>query len=133
VIGKPVDFPRLEQDLAAVRQMCGRSGYFGADVKANPTFSSDSVHYAITIQEGAVFAMGDLDIQGLDESITGRLHEAWTLRPGQPYDAAYPQAFLEQESQEIPVLQHFKADFVETPNDKQKTVDVTLRFLPPSH
>jgi outer membrane protein assembly factor BamA len=133
-IGKPVDFLRLQQDLAAIRQLCGTKGYIAADVQAQPAFSNDSlVTYHVIIHEGTAFYMGDVDIQGLDENTTARLREEWALRPGQAYDSSYPQKFLEQSSRDIPLLKHLKADFVETPNDKQKTVDVTLRFLPEPH
>ncbi len=130
-IGKPADSVQLHQDLTAIRQLCGTQGYIGADVHAEPAFLNDqSVRYKIVIHEGPAFAMGNLDIQGLDEQTTERLRESWTLHTGQAYDSSYPARFLEQASQQIHLLQHLRADFAETPDDKEKTVDVTLRFLP---
>ena len=71
--------------------------------------------------------MGDLDIRGLDKRDTNRLFTAWKLLTGDPYDSGYPQRFVQQSAKD---LREWKISINESLNDKEKTVDVTLRFEP---
>jgi len=71
--------------------------------------------------------MGDLDIRGLDSKMTARLQNDWTLHPGDVYDSGYPGRFVQRAYKEIG---DWNTSVHETANDKDKTVDVTIRFDP---
>ena len=78
-------------------------------------------------REGDIYKMGDLDIRGLDSHTTARLVGAWKLHAGDPYDSSYPQKFLVS-TRDSPPEGPWKIAVHESPDDKDKSVDVTLRF-----
>ena len=84
--------------------------------------------YVLRVQEGEVYAMGDLDIRGLDARTTARLEDDWNLRGGDPYDSSYPKQFLDREDKEFTLLADWNVSVRESLNEDEKTVDVTLRF-----
>jgi hypothetical protein len=76
-----------------------------------------------------VYHMGELEIQGLDARTTARLVEGWKLRGGDVYDGSYAQQFLNDTNHVTP-LAPWKISIHNSLNEKDKTVDVTLRFDP---
>jgi outer membrane protein assembly factor BamA len=126
---------RLKSDLETIPKLYGTMGYMTASVKAAPQFddSTHSVAYKLDVHEGNVFHLGDLDIQGLDPKTTDRLREAWTLRETDPYDTTYPRRFFEQTVKLLSRDLTWTISIHEGVNEKEKTVDVTLRYgLKPS-
>jgi len=101
-----------------------------ASIQPKPEMNdpNSTVKYLLQIQEGDVYAMGDLEIRGLDSRTTARLQDDWKLRGGDPYDSSYAQRFLDQANKEISQIQDWNASVRESLNHDEKTVDVTLRF-----
>jgi outer membrane protein insertion porin family len=130
--GQAANSVQLNQDLEAIKKLYGTRGYMAASIKAAPELddAQSAVKYLLQIQEGDIFTMGDLDIRGLDKRETNRLFTAWKLLGGDPYDASYPQRFLKESAKD---LGEWKISINESLNDKEKTVDVTLRFEPNPH
>jgi outer membrane protein assembly factor BamA len=122
---------QLVSDLEAVQKLYGTRGYLAARVRPIPQMddTQSTVAYQLQVHEGDVYHMGELDIQGLDAHTTARLVEAWKLRGGDVYDASYPQQFLNDTNHVIP-LAPWKISVHNSLNEKDKTVDVTLRFDP---
>jgi outer membrane translocation and assembly module TamA len=87
-----------------------------------------TVHYDLNVAEGDQYKMGELEILGLDTQAAARMHEAWTLREGQPYDADYPKKFLDDARQIVPHGLQWTASIHESLDSKDKTVDVEIRF-----
>jgi outer membrane protein assembly factor BamA len=81
------------------------------------------------VDEGAQYQMGDLDLTGVDEKTKAKLQETWSLKPGQPYDAAYVRTFLKNTNVLLPG-DAWTISVHEAINDSDKTVDVTLKFTP---
>jgi outer membrane protein assembly factor BamA len=127
---QPANAVQLETDLEAVRKLYGTRGYMAASIQAKPEMddANSAVKYAVEIGEGAVYAMGDLEIRGLDSRTTARLQNDWKLRGGDPYDSGYPGRFLEQVEKEVLVMGDWRAGVRESLNQEEKTVDVSLRF-----
>lgn len=130
-IGQPADAVQLEQDLDAISKLYGTRGYMKASGQPAPEMddSQATVKYVLRIHEGDVFKMGDLDIRGFDARTTVRLVEAWKLQHGDVYDSSYYQRFLKDINPLLPEGS-WRSTFHETPDEKDKTVDVTLRFDP---
>jgi outer membrane protein assembly factor BamA len=128
-LGQPADAVKLEDDLGSIKKLYGTRGYMMASVQAKPEMddAQSTLKYRLEIHAGDVFKMGDLDIRGLDSRSTTRLIEAWKLRSGDPYDSSYYQRFLKETDQLLPEGP-WKITFHETPDENDKTVDVTLRF-----
>jgi hypothetical protein len=118
-----------------VHKLYGRLGYMLASVNAVPEFddSAATVAYKLEVREGDLFHLGDLDIQGLDAKTADRLRDAWTLRETDPYDNTYPRRFFEETVKLLSRDVTWTVSIHEGVNEKEKTVDVTLRYgLKPS-
>ena len=122
---------QLGDDLQAVQKLYGTRGYMDARVHpfAQMDDTQSTVAYELQVHEGDVYHMGELEIQGLDARTTARLVEGWKLRGGDIYDASYPQQFLNDTKDVIPQAP-WKISVHNSLNEKEKTVDVTLRFDP---
>jgi hypothetical protein len=101
-----------------------------ASVKPEPVFDdvNRAVAYQLEVHEGDLFHMGDLEINGLDVKTADRLREAWNLKPADAYDSSYPKRFIEQAWKLLPPKTNWTVSLHEGVNEKEKTVDVSLRY-----
>jgi outer membrane protein assembly factor BamA len=83
----------------------------------------------LTIHEGNIFKMGELEILGVDSRTKDRLQNNWTLMSGDTYNAAYTRRFVNQALKDVLTTGEWTTDIQETVDRKDKTVDVTLRFI----
>ena len=74
--------------------------------------------------------MGELELQGMDSQSSARLRESWTLREGEPYNADYPNTFVDGCTKLLPAGVHWGISVHESVNVSDKTVDVTIHFTP---
>ncbi|MGD0790210.1 MAG: POTRA domain-containing protein [Terriglobales bacterium] len=128
--GQPADAVRLLRDIENVGKLYRSRGYMMVQIKADAQFDDkkSSVHYDLNIVEGDLYTMGELEILGLDTQAKARMQAAWTLREGQPYNADYPKKFLDDTRQLVPRGVQWAVSIHETPDAKDKTVDVEIRF-----
>jgi len=128
--GQPADAVRLVRDLENVSKHYRSRGYMMVQIKPDAQFDDDksTVHYDLNIVEGDLYKMGELEIAGLDTQAKARMLAAWTLREGQPYNADYPSKFLDDTRQLVPRGVQWAVSIHETPDAKDKTVDVEIRF-----
>jgi len=126
--GKPADAMRLAKDIAAIVKLYGAHGYMAASIHPAPVLddAAATVAYHITIQEGEQYHMGELDIRGLDTRTTDRLQLKWKLHSGDAYDSSYAGQFADEAKGQM--AGDWDVSIHETPDAKDKTVDVTLRF-----
>jgi outer membrane protein assembly factor BamA len=131
-LGEPANAVQLDTDIEAMKKLYGTRGYMTASIQPDPELddTNSTVRYVLRIQEGEVYSMGDLEIRGLDSRMSARLEDDWRLRAGDPYDSSYPKQFLDREDKEIPVMSDWDVNVRESVNQKEHTVDVTLRFNP---
>lgn len=129
--GQPANAVELDKDLDAVRSVYGTRGYVAASIHAVPQMddSGPAVKYRIEVHEGDVYYMGELDIEGLDSRSKAKLEEKWKIPASQTYDASYPKRFFDETEPGVP-NGPWNITIHETPNEKDKTVDVTLRYDP---
>jgi len=123
------DALELDKDLEAVHQIFGTRGYMDATVKGElePDDARSAATYVVSIVEGDVYKMGEVEIRGLDIETTTRLQNDWALRSGDTYDASYVGRFVEQAYKQIG---NWRARVHESIDSPAKTVDVMLRFDP---
>lgn len=121
---------QLQTDLEAVQKLYGTRGYMTASVKPEPAFddANRTVAYKLQVHEGDLFHMGDLEINGLDVKMADHLRDAWNLKPSDAYDSSYPKRFIEQAWKLLPPKTNWTVSLHEGVNEKEKTVDVTLRY-----
>jgi outer membrane protein assembly factor BamA len=128
--GLPADAVRLLRDIDNVSKLYRSRGFMAVKVKPDAQFddAKSSVHYDINIVEGDLYKMGEFEILGLDTQAKARMEEAWTLHVGQPYNADYPKKFLDDTKQLVPRGVQWAVSIHETPDARDKTVDVEIRF-----
>jgi outer membrane protein insertion porin family len=127
---EPPDAVQLANDLEAVRALYGTRGYMAASVEPVPQMddSQATVSYQLQVREGDLYHMGELEIQGLDTRTTNRLEGNWELRQGEPFDSSYPDRFAKESLKVLSLQGEWNVSLHATPNEKDKTVDVTVRF-----
>jgi outer membrane protein assembly factor BamA len=130
--GQPADAVRLERDLESIAKLYRSRGYMAVRVKPAPVLDEEksTVHYGLSVVEGDQYKMGELELQGLDSQSTARLREAWTLREGEPYNADYPDKFVEDSTNLLPPGVHWGISIHDSVNSADKSVDVTIHFTP---
>ncbi len=129
-LGQPADAVRLLRDIENLGKLYRSHGYMTAQIKPDAQLDGEksTVHYDLNIVEGDLYKMGELEILGLDTQAKARMQEAWTLRQGQPYNGDYPQKFLDDTRQLLPRGVQWNVSIHESPDAKDKTVDVEIRF-----
>jgi outer membrane protein assembly factor BamA len=131
-MGQSANTVQLGKDLDEIKKLYGTRGYMAASIKAEPDFDDErsTVRYVLQFHEGDVYKMGDLEIQGLDTKTTARMVDAWKLRGGDVYDSSYPMQFVKEWMKELSRMGQWKVAMHTTLEDKDKLVDVTVRFDP---
>jgi outer membrane protein assembly factor BamA len=129
-VGQPADAVHLLADVAGVNKLYRSRGYMTAQIKPEAHFDDEksTVLYDMNIIEGGLYRMGELDIEGLDTQAKARMAEAWTLRQGQPYNADYLKKYLNDTGRLLPRGVQWTTTVHETPDAKDKTVDVEIHF-----
>jgi outer membrane protein assembly factor BamA len=129
-VGQAANTVQLEDDLRAVQQLYGTRGYILASIKVNAQFddSAGTVAYRLAVNEDSQFHMGELEFRGIDNNLTARLRAAWTLRPGDVFDASYLQQFLPQARKLLPPTLDWEASTHVTALSRDKTVDVDIQY-----
>lgn len=129
-VGHPADAVRLLADIAGVNKLYRSRGYMVAQIKPEAQFDDEksTVHYDVSIVEGDLYRMGEFDILGLDTQAKARMVAAWTLRQGQPYNADYLKKYLNDTGRLLPRGLQWATTVHETPDAKDKTVDVEIHF-----
>ena len=129
-LGQPADAVRLLHDIENVGKLYRSRGYMAVQIKPDAQLDDEksTVHYDLNIVEGDVYKMGELEILGLDSQAKARMQAAWTLHAGQAYNADYLKKFLDDTRQLLPRGVGWAVSTHETPDAKDKTVDVEIRF-----
>jgi len=130
--GQPADAVRLARDTENLTRLYRSRGYMTLQIKPDAQLDdqNNTVHYDMNITEGELYRMGELQILGVDTPSHDRLLEAWTLREGDPYNADFAKKFIDTASRLLPKGFQYTVKVEETLNDKDKAVDVTIRFKP---
>jgi outer membrane protein assembly factor BamA len=128
--GQPADAVRLLRDIENMGKLYRSRGYMAVQIKPDAQFDDEksTVHYELNIVEGDLYNMGELEILGLDTQAKARMQAAWSIRAGQPYNADYPRKFLYDTRDLVPRGVQWTVSVHETPDAKEKTVDVEIRF-----
>lgn len=130
--GEPANAVELDADLDAIHKLYGTKGYLEANVKAMPELneSNATVNYQLAVNEGAIYHMGELLIDGLNEDATKKMQLQWQMKKGDPYDDSYLSRFFKTMYHDIGLSRSFKVIPKATVNSEDKTVAVALHFVP---
>jgi len=130
--GEPADAVQLANDLDQVHKLYGSKGYLFA--RADPTPEMDdgqsTVHYQLSVTEGNLYRMGELQIDGLDADSTRKMAAQWQLKKGDPYDDGYLQKFFKIMYRDVGLRAPMNVVSKQSINQQDKTVSVFLHFVP---
>jgi outer membrane protein insertion porin family len=128
--GDIANFDRVSQGLERIRLAMRHAGYLEAKVTMDRKIDNDkkAVDVAVHIEAGPQFTMGKLNIVGLDLNGEFEIKRIWTMKEGGPFNADYPDLFLNRVREEglFENLGKTKSEF--KLNDRDHTADVTLTF-----
>jgi outer membrane protein assembly factor BamA len=86
--GDVADGMKIQAGIEATRGLYAERGYLDAKIDAAPKYddASKRVSYAITIDEGPQYHMGNLVLTGLSLDGEKRIRGAWKMAPGSIFD-----------------------------------------------
>lgn len=130
--GEPANAVQLDDDLEQVHKLYGTKGYLFAH--ADPTPDTDdaksTVHYQLSVTEGDLYRMGDLQIDGVDPEIAKKIAAQWQLKKGDPFDDSYMQKFFKNGYRDTGLRVPMNVIEKQSINQQDKTVSVSLHFVP---
>jgi outer membrane protein insertion porin family len=128
--GEPANLDGVRAGVFAIDKRYRANGY----LRSATTFDRQIHDQNLTVDvqyhtaPGPVFKMGTLTIQGLDVTTEPAIRKLWSMTEGKPYNAGYPQLFLDR-VKEDGYLENLKGSrFTEDVNESAHTVSVTLYF-----
>jgi outer membrane protein assembly factor BamA len=129
-VGEIVDFSEIEAGLDRIKSTLRRSGYLKVETQAERAVNDEQkkVDLAISIEPGPRYLFGRLTIEGLALDEEAEVKRLWSLKPGVPFDAEYPDYFLQRMSEDGVFDNLGKTRAAAKIDDASRTVDVSLFF-----
>jgi outer membrane protein insertion porin family len=128
--GAPFNAREVQEAMARILKRVRRDGYMKATCAEERQVDDKALTVGLTfrLDRGPQYVLGTLDIQGLDILTEPAIRKMWALKPGQPFDADYPDRFLQQVRDEgvLDNLGDTRSKIQE--DDTARRVDVTLIF-----
>lgn len=96
--GKIASWKQIQNGLYAMEKVVKRTGYMDAAATADRDFD-DAAHVLnlrIRVRQGPLYRFGQLRITGLSPDLEAHATRIWKLKPGDPYDYAYPNEFARE-------------------------------------
>lgn len=130
--GEAANAAQLDQDIEAVQKLYGTKGYLAAQVRPDAALddSQATVHYTLRVNEGDLYRMGDLEIDGLADDAANRMATQWQMKKGDTFDDSYLKRFFESMYRDVTLSKSFNVVPKQTVNQNDKTVSVSLHFMP---
>ncbi len=128
--GDLFDGSRVRAAAERMERRLRREGYMRARVEAEPQVrdAERAVDVAFRVNAGPRYLFGKLGIRGLDLIAEAAVRRMWTLKPGEPFNADYPDHFLTRIREEGILENLRKASAELEADDEQRIVNVTLVF-----
>jgi outer membrane protein insertion porin family len=128
--GGVANFEGVYQGVDRIKKRMQRLGYLRADTNIERAIHDKTkiVDLTIRIDEGPQFSFGKLIIEGLDLNGEAAIKKLWGLKPGKPFDADYPDFFLNRVREEGLFENLHKTKAVTKMDEQNHLVDVTLQF-----
>jgi outer membrane protein assembly factor BamA len=130
--GEPANAVQLGNDMDEVHKLYGTKGYLFAHADPSPEMddAQSTVHYQISITEGDLYRMGELQVDGLDADLTQKVVAQWQLKKGDPYDNDYLLRFFKVMFPLLGPRVRYSVVPKQAINQQDKTVTVSLHFVP---
>jgi outer membrane protein insertion porin family len=128
--GEVANFEGVYQGVDRIKKRMQRLGYLRADTNIERAIHDKTkmVDLTVRIDEGPQFSFGKLTVEGLDLNGEAAIKKLWGLQPGKPFDADYPDFFLNRVREEGLFENLHKTKAVTKMDEQNHLVDVTLQF-----
>jgi outer membrane protein insertion porin family len=132
--GEAANSVQLADDLQQLHKLYGTRGYLFAHAEAVPTLddAAATVGYQINVIEDEMYRMGELNIDGVPLENAKKMVAQWQMKKGDAYDNSYPQRFFSIMYRDFGLRASYDVAPKEAINRQEKTVNVTLHFVPRS-
>lgn len=121
---------QVPEGIERIQKRLRREGYMKSVARPERRIDDEAkaVHLEIQIAPGPQFLFGKVKFKDLDLHAEAAVRRLWTLKPGQPFNADYPDFFLQRirEDEVFETLGKTRSSI--QVNDETRTVDVTLFF-----
>jgi outer membrane protein assembly factor BamA len=130
--GEPANAVQLDLDIEAVQKLYRTKGYLAAQVRPDAALDDPqaAVNYTLRVNEGDLYRMGDLQIDGLADDAANRMATQWQMKKGDIFDDSYLKRFFESMYRDVTLSKSFNVVPKQTVNQNDKTVSVFLHFIP---
>ncbi|MGB9605868.1 MAG: POTRA domain-containing protein, partial [Bryobacteraceae bacterium] len=128
--GDLFDGSRVQAAAERIQKRLRRDGYLraAARIEQNIREVGRTVEVTFRVDAGPQYTFDQLVIRGLDLIAEAAVKKMWTLKPGQPFNADYPDYFLTRIREEGMLENLRKASASLETDDVARTVRVTLEF-----
>jgi outer membrane protein insertion porin family len=128
--GEVANFEGVYQGIDRIKKRMQRLGYLRAETSIERAIHDKTkiVDLTVRIADGPQFSFGKLTIEGLDLNGAAAIKKLWGLQPGKPFDADYPDFFLNRVREEGLFENLHKTKAVTKMDEQNHLVDVTLQF-----
>ena len=128
--GEAANFEDVAQGVDRIKKRLQRQGYMHVEADTERAINDKTkiVNLTIHINEGPQYSFGKLTVEGLDLNGEAAIKKLWGLQPGKPFDAEYPDFFLNRVREEGIFENLHKTKAVPKVDDLNHVVDVTLQF-----
>lgn len=132
--GEPANSVELGDDLDQIHKLYGTKGYLFAHVEPLPTMddSGATVSYQLKISENDLYRMGELTFDGVPQENASRMAAQWQMKKGDPFDDTYVLRFFGILYRDFGLKSSYDVAQKENINRQDKTVSVSLHFVPKS-
>jgi outer membrane protein insertion porin family len=124
------NFDEIRAGVGRIERRYRTTGYLHVSSKVDRTLHDQehTVDLAVTIQPGAQFTFGKLDVKGLDLIGEPAIRKMWGEKGGKPFDPEFPDAFLKDVRDQALFDNLGQTSSEVKVNEASKTADVTLIF-----
>jgi outer membrane protein assembly factor BamA len=93
--GQVANWTEIQNGIWAMEKPLKRTGYYSAAAKPERVLRDDQrvLDLKISFSMGPLYRFGELRISGLPAGLEAEARKVWMLRPGDPFDYAYPTDF----------------------------------------
>jgi outer membrane protein assembly factor BamA len=130
--GEPANAVQLDANIEAAQKLYATKGYIAARIRPDAAMddSQAAVQYTLRVNEGDMYRMGDLQIDGLADDAANRMITQWQMKKGDPFDDSYLKRFFESMYRDVTMSRSFNVVPKQSINQQDKTVSMFLHFIP---
>ena len=128
--GKLANWKLIQDGIWAMEKIVKRTGYFEVTAFSDRIYD-DAAHMLglrVRFAKGPLYHFGEIHIVGLSPNMQEQARRTWQPKPGDPYDYAYPNEFLQAFSRIVDLRNFRKYDAAPKKGAGDHVFDVNLVF-----